>query len=210
MEAYVRTRINELLERIRLLENELEETVAEQRRQAGYVLERGRLFISHEARARQAALKLGLRRYLMDSGVLSILTAPFIYAVAIPIFLLDIAASVYQAICFRVYEVPQVARRKYVVIDRHRLPYLNMIQKLNCLYCGYANGVIAYVHEIASRTEQYWCPIKHAERVPGSHPRYDEFLEYGDVGNYPDGLAQQRDQLRKETTERTDEPDAAL
>jgi hypothetical protein len=194
----MRTQINELLEKIRALESELEEQLAERRRSYGYRLEQGRLFITREARERQKALKVGLRRYLIDSGVLTILTAPFIYAVAIPILALDVVASLFQAVCFRVYGVSQVKRRDYVVFDRHRLPYLNLIQKVNCFYCSYANGVIAYVHEIASRTEQYWCPIKHANRVAGSHRRYDEFLEYGDVADYPDSLERQRDDLRKE------------
>ncbi|WP_417478755.1 hypothetical protein [Maricaulis sp.] len=194
----MRTQINQLLEKIQSLEADLEEELAERRRSYGYKLEQGRLFISREARERQAALKLGLRRYLVDSGVLTILTAPFIYAVAIPVFLLDVVASLYQAVCFRVYGVKQVKRRDYVVFDRHRLPYLNAIQKVNCFYCSYANGVIAYVHEIASRTEQYWCPIKHAERLAGTHRRYDGFLEYGDVGEYPDSLEEQRRRLRSE------------
>jgi hypothetical protein len=34
---------------------------------------------------------------------------------------------------------------------------------------AYANGVFAYVREVGSRTEQYWCPIKHARRVLGVH-----------------------------------------
>jgi hypothetical protein len=59
-----------------------------------------------------------------------------------------------------------------VVIDRHRLGYLNPVQKLNCVFCGYGNGVIAYAREITARTEQYWCPIKHALKVKGSHDRY--------------------------------------
>jgi len=194
----MRSQINQLLEKIHSLEVELEEELAERRRSYGYKLQQGRLFISREARERQAALKLGLRRYLIDSGVLTILTAPFIYAVAIPVFLLDLVASLYQAVCFRVYEVKQVKRRDYVVFDRHRLPYLNLIQKVNCFYCSYANGVIAYVHEIASRTEQYWCPIKHAARLQGTHRRYGEFLEYGDVGDYPNSLEDQRKRLRDE------------
>ena len=194
----MRTEINELLDKIQALEHELEVQLAEKRHTYGYRLEQGRLFITHEAQERQKALKLGLRRYLIDSGVLTILTAPFIYAVGIPVFALDVVASLYQAVCFRVYGVSQVKRRDYVVFDRHRLPYLNMIQKVNCFYCSYANGVIAYVHEIASRTEQYWCPIKHAERLTGTHRRYGEFLEYGDVGEYPQSLERQRQRLRDE------------
>jgi hypothetical protein len=55
------------------------------------------------------------------------------------------------------------------VFDRYHLAYLNVLEKLNC---AYANGLIAYVREIAGRTEQYWCPIKHARRVIGAHSHY--------------------------------------
>ena len=83
-------------------------------------------------------------------------------------------------------------RDDYIAIDRHRLGYLNAIEKLNCVYCGYSNGVIAYVREIAARTEQYWCPIKHARRVIGSHPRYAMFDDYGDA----EGYQKRADELR--------------
>lgn len=49
------------------------------------------------------------------------------------------------------------------------LSYLNAIEKLNCVYCGYGNGVIAYGREIIARTEQFWCPIKHASKAAGEH-----------------------------------------
>ena len=63
-------------------------------------------------------------------------------------------------------------RRDYFVFDRHHLAYLNAIEKLNCAYCSYANGLVAYVREIAGRTEQFWCPIKHARRAIGAHAHY--------------------------------------
>lgn len=195
----MKAEIRELADRIRALEAELDTRLAERRRAFGYRMRKGRLVISRKVRARQAALKIGLRRYLVDSGALEILTSPFIYIVVVPIAALDAVASLYQAVCFRVYGLRQVPRREYVVFDRHRLPYLNAIQKLNCLYCSYANGILAYVAEIASRTEQYWCPIKHAERVAGTHLRYGDFLAYGDVGDYPNSLEDQRARLKAET-----------
>ena len=88
-----------------------------------------------------------------------------IYSLIIPISLLDLFITVYQHICFRVYGVPLVKRGEYVVRDRKYLQYLNIIQKVNCMYCEYSNGVISYAREVASRTEQYWCPIKHAHKV---------------------------------------------
>ena len=81
-------------------------------------------------------------------------------------------------------------RRDYLVFDRHHLAYLNALEKLNCAYCSYANGLIAYVREIASRTEQYWCPIKHARRLIGAHANYATFEDYGDAEGYQRRLAE--------------------
>ncbi len=190
--------INELVAKIRDLESELEDKLIERRRDLEYKWSHGRAVFSREVKARQRKLKIGAVRFFASSGFWEILTSPFIYAVTIPLVLLDIFASAFQAVCFRVYGIRQVKRREYVVFDRHRLAYLNILQKINCTYCAYANGVLAYVLEIASRTEQYWCPIKHAERVKGTHRRYDAFLEYGDVQSYPDSLQAQRRALKAE------------
>jgi hypothetical protein len=35
---------------------------------------------------------------------------------------------------------------------------------VNCVYCGYFNGLIAYVQEIAARTEQFWLPHKACQK----------------------------------------------
>jgi hypothetical protein len=88
-----------------------------------------------------------------------------------------------------------VKRSEYVVLDRGDLPYLNVVQKFNCFYCGYANGVVAYAREIAARTEQYWCPIKHSRRVLAAHERYPRFFEYGDSEAFCRGLEHLREEL---------------
>jgi hypothetical protein len=90
-----------------------------------------------------------------------------------------------------------VRREEYLVFDRHYLAYLNAIEKLNCAYCSYANGLIAYVREIAARTEQYWCPIKHARRVIDVHARYAMFDDYGDAEGYQQRLEGLRGALAK-------------
>ena len=99
--------------------------------------------------------------------------------------------------CFTAWGIKPVRRADYIVLDRGNLAYLNAIEKLNCVYCGYANGLIAYVQEIAGRTEQYWCPIKHAMRTRSTHRRYRQFLEYGDAGGFRARLEEFRDQVRK-------------
>lgn len=42
----------------------------------------------------------------------------------------------------------------------------------------------AYVAEIAGRTEQHWCPIKHARELVAPHSRYERFLPYGNAAEY--------------------------
>ena len=99
-------------------------------------------------------LRRSIARFLRESSIPNLLTAPMIYSLIAPLVLMDIWISLYQWVCFRVYGVPRVRRQDYLIIDRHRLGYLNAIEKLNCVYCGYANGLFAYLREIAGRTEQ--------------------------------------------------------
>lgn len=87
---------------------------------------------------------------------------PAIYACVAPFLLLDLFVTIYQAVCFPIYQVPKVRRRDYLIFDRGRLAYLNAIEKVGCVYCSYANDLLAYIAEIAARTEQRFGPIKHA------------------------------------------------
>jgi hypothetical protein len=97
---------------------------------------------------------------------------------------MDLWSTIYQSVCFRSYGIPKVRRGDYIILDRHKLRYLNTIERLNCAYCGYVNGAIAYVQEIAGRTEQHWCPVKHAVRLKTMHSRYPHFLDFGDAEQY--------------------------
>jgi len=125
-------------------------------------------------------LKVNSLRSLRSSNFCILITAPVIYSMIIPALILDFFTCLYQSICFPVYGIEKVRRSDYIIIDRHRLPYLNTTQKINCAYCGYFNGLIAYVREIASRTEQYWCPIRHSFKAKGLHKRHKNFAKYGD------------------------------
>jgi hypothetical protein len=161
-----------------------------------YELRHGKVWFSDEIKREHTRLKTSLLRYVLHSRFFAILTAPFIYAVIIPFVLLDLFVSVYQAVCFPVYGIPKARRRDYVAVDRNKLRYLNAIEGLNCMYCSYGNGVLAYAVEVAGRTEQHWCPIKHARRVQNTHDRYASFLPYGDAAAYRDGIDKVRDDFK--------------
>ena len=116
--------------------------------------------------------------------LLTALTTPVIFALAIPLALLDLCVTAYQRVCFPVYGIERVRRARYFTLDRHRLPYLGLLEKVNSTFCSYANGVLAYAREVSARTEAYWCPIKHARPVRDPHGRYHAFADYGDVEGY--------------------------
>lgn len=128
----------------------------------------------------------------------NVVAAPFILIVLAPLALLDCAASLYQAVCFRLWRIGRASRSAYMRLDRHKLAYLNNIQKLNCNCCAYANGVLAYVTEIASKTEQYWCPIQHERDPTLPHKRYRDFIAYGDRHAWRERWAALRQKLRAE------------
>ncbi len=187
--------IRNLLQQIHQMEDELRGLLSEKGAEVQYRMEGKRIEFEQRVHETHQHLKVELFRWLRASRPKSILAAPFIYSMIVPISLLDVSISIYQAICFRLCNIPRVRRADFIVVDRHHLAYLNAIEKLNCMYCGYSNGVIAYVTEIAARTEQYWCPIKHAREIPHEHQRYRNFIDYGDAGDYPEKLEAFRNAL---------------
>ncbi|MCW8931513.1 MAG: hypothetical protein OQL19_14900 [Gammaproteobacteria bacterium] len=180
--------IDDILKRLRLLEAELETEIDrvlnEKRALFRYTLTKGKVQFESGIRKLQKHHRTGVLHYLLNAHLGHLFTAPIIYSVIVPIALLDLMGSFYQHTCFRVYGIPRVVRSKYIIIDRQHLVYLNFIEKLNCIYCGYSNGVIEYVREIAAKTEQYWCPIKHAQRSPEPHRHMNNFIDYGDAEAY--------------------------
>jgi len=191
-----RDEIIQLARSIRDLERQLETALAKRRIELNYKVHDGVVRFEQVVIARHRLLKARLLRYLFDARPAMILTAPAIYALIIPLALLDLFVAIYQTACFPVYGIPRVRRGDYLAFDRGQLAYLNAVEKLNCSYCSYANGVLAYVREVAARTEEYWCPIKHARRVLGVHPRYGSFLDYGDGDAYRSELERLRSEAR--------------
>lgn len=191
-------RIREILAQISTLDDELREALHAQQSRIAFALDDGRVAFSREVEDAHRRLRIGVLRFLRRSEPRNAVTAPVAYAMLVPLVALDAAVTAYQTLCFPLYRIPRVPRRRYIVVDRHHLAYLNAIEKLNCVYCGYANGLLAYAREVVARTEQFWCPIKHARQVLGAHRRYAEFLDYGDAEAWETGLRAQRARLRGE------------
>lgn len=183
---------DDLLARLRQaqrdFDSEFDRLLEEGRAQFRYNLRRGKVVFERNVRRLHLQQRIPVWRYIRRAPIAVILSAPFIYGMIVPFAILDLTITLYQQICFRVYRIPLVRRSDYFVIDRHRLPYLNIVEKLNCVYCGYGNQVLEYAREIAGRTEQFWCPIKHAQRTRDPHPRTPQFFSYGDAASYRERL----------------------
>jgi len=181
-----------LIEEIKKLEKELLSEIQKKEKDFFYKIEGKRVCFEEETKKYQKTLATKIHPYILNAPLLHVLTVPIIWFIAIPALFMDLTVSIYQFICFKIYGIPEVKRSDYIVIDRQNLAYLNLIEKANCVYCEYFNGLIAYVQEIGARTEQFWCPIKHARKLASIHNRYHKFLEYGDHKEYKSRLKEIR------------------
>ena len=177
-------KINVLWQKIHQLEEELEAEIGKAGERLSYTIEEKRILFEESVAAYHRSMRKGLLRFIREASLLHMMTAPVIYSLIIPLALLDACVTLYQFICFPVYRIKKVPRSDFILLDRGSLEYLNAIEKFNCIYCGYANGLAAYLREVAARTEEYWCPIKHASKIRNPHSRYHKFVEYGNAEAY--------------------------
>ena len=189
-------KILELLNQMKVIEKELNEIIHQQEIQFNYQLKGKKVEFESSIKEAHKKLKIGLIHWFSKRPI-NLLTGPIIYSMIVPMLILDVCISFYQLTCFPIYEIKLVKRRDYISFDRHHLHYLNWIEKFHCSYCAYGAGLLAYITEIVAKTEQYFCPIKHARKVMGTHSRYIKFLDYGDAKNYQENLENFRKQLSK-------------
>lgn len=188
-------KIRDILDRIRRLEEEVETELKRRREELHADFENRRVHLEREVLEQQRRFRMGLLNYVSGAEWRNVITAPVIFSLILPLLLVDLFVTVYAALCFPLYRITLVRRRDYLVFDRAHLGYLNLVEKINCAYCSYANGLAAYVKEVAGRTEQYWCPIKHARRVMQAHAYYNGFVDFADAESYRRQLGALRTEL---------------
>lgn len=190
-------RITELLAQMAALEVELRSAVHDQESRMFFQIKGKRVEFERTVRDAHLKLRKNFFRWLVTDRPQNLVTGPIIYGMALPLLMLDLCVSFYQWACFPVHGIAKVRRSDYIVFDRRHLGYLNAIEKFHCTYCEYGNGLVSYLAEILARTEAYFCPIKHAHKVLGTHKRYNRFLDYGDAQNYEARLEEFRVALGK-------------
>lgn len=191
-------RIQQILSQITELEDDLRSALNEQQSSIFFQIKGKRVEFEQSIKEAHSRLKTNFFRWLVTNRPQNLITGPIIYSMIIPLLITDFFVTFYQWTCFPIYGIKKVRRSDYIVYDRQQLNYLNFIEKFHCTYCAYGNGMIAYVTEVIARTEQYFCPIKHARKILGTHVRYERFLDYGDAENYEEKLEEYRCALEKE------------
>ena len=185
-------KIRQIVDQISNLENELNDLLEQQQGRLRYRIEGKRITFERTIREAHQRVKMGVFKWFRTVRPQNLLTAPIIYGMIVPLVLFDLCITLYQATCFPIYRVAKARRGDYIVFDHQHLAYLNIIEKVDCIYCSYAVGLLAYAGEIAARTEQYFCPIKHAKKVLNANLRYRRFLPYGEAENYHNKLEEYR------------------
>lgn len=180
----MKSKISKIYKEIQEKRDELFKEIEKFREKYGFELQNGKIVFNKEKKEENKKEKTGSMRYMLWAQIRHIISMPFIYMMIVPTIIFDIFLFVYQQTCFRLYGIPLVRRRDYITAERKHLDYLNWIQKINCLYCSYVNGIFSYAVEIWGRTEKYWCPIKHARKNRTFHNWQDHFADYWDAKGF--------------------------
>jgi hypothetical protein len=190
------SRLNEILEEIRELENKVQSEMKRREAELKYRVTEGKVIFEQEVVALHKKFARSLFFYVVKAPFLTVLSAPIIYSMILPAVVMDLGLWIYQTVCFPIYGINKVKRSDHIVLDRHYLKYLNLLERLNCDYCSYFNGLASYTMEIAARTEQYWCPIKHASGKARRHSRAHHFVDYGDAAAHRARIEELRKELK--------------
>ncbi len=191
-------KIREMIEEIEDMKKRLGDEIAQHEKHISYDIQNGYVRFEKEVLEKQKENMKNLFAWFRDIPLLHLLASPLVYGMIIPAILFDIILFVYQQVIFRIFKFKFIKRGDYILFDRQYLGYLNSIEKLNCLYCTYFNGLMQYAAAIAGRTELYFCPIKHAKKVAYQHDFYDKFFSYGDEDEYQKKLEALRKKTQKE------------
>lgn len=168
--------ISHILTQISALEDELLSELHAQESRLLYKIEGTRVEFEHSVQEAHQRMKVGVVRWLLAARPQNFLTAPIIYGIALPLALFDLCVSFYQATCFPIYGIPKVKRSGYFIYDHQQLAYLNIIEKVDCLYCSYANGLMAYAREINAPNNTSAPSSTHADCAARTAATHDSWI----------------------------------
>ena len=126
--------IKKIVDKIYALEDELRAVLYEQQSEFSYKIAGKRVEFEKSIREAHKKLKTSWFYWFITVSPKHLLSGPFIYGLIIPLVIFDIGISVYQFICFRLYGIVRVKRAEHIIFDHQHLAYLNIFEKINCLW----------------------------------------------------------------------------
>ncbi|MCE9633488.1 MAG: hypothetical protein K8Q92_04810, partial [Methylophilales bacterium] len=102
-------KIRQLLDQMNALEEEMRTALHEQKIPMFFEIKGKRVEFEKSIREAHHKLKIGFFRWLLTRPQ-NLITGPIIYGMAVPIVLLDLCISFYQATCFPIYGITKVRR----------------------------------------------------------------------------------------------------
>lgn len=180
----MKSTINKILEEIENKKNDLKKEYQKLRKKYNFEFIKWKITFTKEQKEKNKKKKKSLWQTIFRTEVREVLSAPFIYIMVVPALILDLFIFMYQNTAIRLYWIPLAKRSDYIKFDRRHLDYLNILEKINCIYCSYFNWLLSYAVEVAGRTEKYWCPIKYANKKKWWHDWEKYFADYGDADGF--------------------------
>src|SRR2546429_9860455 len=98
----------DLHQRIKALEAELQTALEEKERAFCYYWVRGKAKFEEEVLSQYRELKHWLPSYILHSRLLVLIATPLICVGFILFYLLDLFLAIYQGMCFPIYGIPKV------------------------------------------------------------------------------------------------------
>src|SRR3989339_1684221 len=121
--------IKEILEKISNLNKELSAKYAQLAEKYGFHFANKKVVFLEEFRKRNLKFRIPVWKYVFPRNFRHLLSMPFIYMMIVPVVILDIFVTVYQAFAFPLCHIPKARRSEFIIFDRRFLDYLNWIQK---------------------------------------------------------------------------------
>ncbi|MCH2188750.1 hypothetical protein MK079_02905 [Candidatus Gracilibacteria bacterium] len=180
----MKAKIKQLFTEIEQKKNELLKEYETYKKEYHFEILKDKIIFPENIKKIHKKIKVSVPQSVLGATIRTIISIPFIYMMILPAIILDIFLWCYQQTALRLYSIPLVKRSDYIVYNRQHLEYLNALEKLNCIYCSYFNGLMGYAVEVAGRTEAYWCPIKHAKKNNTWHAWQKDFADYGDAKGF--------------------------
>jgi len=105
-------RIEEIAAQIKILEDELMLELRKKQDEFFYTLEDKKVKFQENVIKEGRSKIISSIRYLSSFPVLAVFTIPFIWSMMLPALLVDIFVTIYQSVCFPIYKIPKVKRKR--------------------------------------------------------------------------------------------------